>query len=142
MKKLISTLFALAVIVSMTVLTSCGSKVDNATVGKIVEKYDNGDDLTEAEYGTLLDYVDAAMDDALPIIKDMQDAVADGDMVKLQKLTKKGEELDGKYEYMDKAGRILDKVDESELGEANVKKIEALAKKISDATGMDISDIF
>ncbi|MDE6756915.1 MAG: hypothetical protein K2J66_07195 [Muribaculaceae bacterium] len=142
MKKLISTLFALAVIVSMTVLTSCGSKVDNATVGKIVEKYDNGDDLTEAEYGTLLDYVDAAMDDALPIIKDMQDAVADGDMVKLQKLTKKGEELDGKYEYMDKAGKILDKVDESELGEANVKKIEALAKKISDATGMDISDIF
>ena len=142
MKKLIWTLFAFAVIVSMTVLTSCGSKVDNATVGKIVEKYDNGDDLTEAEYGTLLDYVDAAMDDALPIIKDMQDAVADGDMVKLQKLTKKGEELDGKYEYMDKAGKILDKVDESEIGEANVKKIEALAKKISDATGMDISDIF
>ena len=141
MKKLISTLFALAVIVSMTVLTSCGG-VDNAAVGKIVEKYDNGDDLTEAEYGTLIDYVDAAMDDALPIIKDMQDAVADGDMVKLQKLSKKGDELDGKYEYMNQAGTILGHADESMLGDANVKRLEAMAKKISDATGMGISDLF
>lgn len=97
MKKLVSTLFALAVIVSMTVLTSCSGGPSNESVGKIVEKYNNGDQLTEADYSTLLDYADAAFDEALPVAKEAQEAVNSGDMDKLKKIQEKSEKIESKY---------------------------------------------
>lgn len=131
MKKLISSLFALAVIVSMTVLTSCGGGVDNAKVGKIVEKSNNNEQLTEADYGTLLDYVDAAMDDALPIFKDVQAAIADGDMEKVASLKEKAEKLETKYPYMNEALSIIEYADDSELGAANQEKGKKILEKMT-----------
>lgn len=132
MKKLFSTLFALAVIVSMTVLSSCGG-VNNASVGKIIEKADNGEKLTEADYGTLIDYVDAAMDDMLPLYKEVQEAQESGNFDKLQDIQKKGEKLEAKYEHMEKALALIDRADDSDLGEANMEKGLKLIKKMSDA---------
>lgn len=131
MKKLISSLFALAVIVSMTVLTSCGGGVDNAKVGKIVEKSNNNEQLTEADYGTLLDYIDAAMDDALPIYKDVQAAIADGDMEKVVSLKEKAEKLETKYPYMTEALSIIEYADDSELGAANQEKGKKILEKMT-----------
>lgn len=140
MKKLFSTLFALAVIVSMTMLTSCSSGPSNESVGKIIEKYNNGDKLTEADYTTLIDYADAALDEALPVAKEAKEALNSGDMDKLEKIKEKSEKIESKYKYMEEAMNIVEKADADELGSANGEKLLKLAKKITDGTGMSMED--
>ncbi|MDE6198673.1 MAG: hypothetical protein K2L55_09205 [Muribaculaceae bacterium] len=140
MKKLFSTLFALAVIVSMTVLTSCGSGPSNESVGKIIEKYNNGDKLAEADYSTLLDYADAAFDEVLPIVKEAQEAVNSGDSDKIKKLQEKSEKIVGKYKYMEEAMNIVENADVEDLGAANGEKLMKVVKKITDSTGMSMED--
>lgn len=139
MKKLFSTLFALAVIVSMTMLTSCSGGPSNESVGKIIEKYNNGDQLTEADYGTVIDYVDAAMDDVIPLYKEVQDAQENSDMDKLKSLQDKAMKLQEKYSKMDGAIAIMDSTDDAELGEANVEKAKKLIEKMQNA-GISMGD--
>lgn len=140
MKKLFSTLFALAVIVSMTMLTSCSSAPSNESVGKIVEKYNNGDKLTEADYTTLLDYAEAALDEALPVAKEAQEIAKSGDMDKIKKFQEKSEKIESKYKYMEEAMDIVENADVEELGAANGEKVLKLVKKITDSTGMSMED--
>lgn len=140
MKKLFSTLFALAVIVSMTMLTSCSSGPSNESVGKIIEKYNNGDQLTEADYGTLLDYAEVAFDEVLPVAKEIQEAVKSDDRDKINKLQEKSEKIVSKYKYMEVAMDIVEKADVEELGAANGEKVLKLVKKITDGTGMSMED--
>lgn len=139
MKKLFSTLFALAVVVSMTMLTSCSSGPSNESVGKIIEKYQNGDKLTEADYGTVIDYVDAAMDDVIPLYKEVQEAQENSDMDKLKSLRDKAMKLQEKYSKMDGAIAIMDSADDAELGEANVEKAKKLIEKMQNA-GISMGD--
>ena len=139
MKKLFSTLFALAVIVSMTVLTSCSGGPSNESVGKIIEKYNSGDQLTEADYGTIIDYVDAAMDDVLPIYQEVQKAYENQDMDKIKSLQEKSMKLQEKYSKMDGAIAIMDSADDAELGEANVEKAKKLIEKMQNA-GISMGD--
>lgn len=139
MKKLFSTLFALAVIVSMTVLTSCSGGPSNESVGKIIEKYNSGDQLTEADYGTIIDYVDAAMDDVLPIYQEVQKAYENQDMDKIKSLQEKSMKLQEKYSNMDGAIAIMDRADDAELGEANVEKAKKLVEKMKNA-GISVGD--
>lgn len=139
MKKLFSTLFALAVVVSMTMLTSCSSGSSNESVGKIIEKYQNGDKLTEADYGTVIDYVDAAMDDVIPLYKEVQEAQENSDMDKLKSLRDKAMKLQEKYSKMDGAIAIMDSADDAELGEANVEKAKKLIEKMQNA-GISMGD--
>lgn len=139
MKKLVSALFALAVIVSMTVLTSCSSGPSNESVGKIIEKYNSGEEMTEADYGTIIDYVDAAMDDVIPLYKEIQKAQESNDMDKLKSIREKAMKLQEKYSNMDGAIAIMDRADDAELGEANVKKATKLIEKMSKA-GISMSD--
>lgn len=141
MKKLISSLFALAVIVSMTVLTSCGDKAASVDVSKIVENYDNGAKMTEADYSALLDYVDAAMDEALPLAKEIQEAALSGNLDKAEDLQKKAEKIEAKYPDMEKALNIIENAEDSDMGAANVEKGKKLIKKITSATGMDFEDM-
>lgn len=140
MKKLFSTLFALAVIVSMTMLTSCSSGPSNESVGKIIEKYNNGDKLTEADYTTLLDYAEAAFDEALPVAKEAQEIAKSGDMDKIKKFQEKSEKIESKYKYMEAAMDIVENADVEELGAANGEKVLKLVKKITDSTGMSMED--
>lgn len=133
MKKLISYLFALAVIVSMTVLTSCGSKVDNESVGKVVEKYDNGDELTDADYGTLLDYLDVAMEDASSLTEEAMKLQQKPDIDALKKLEKKYQDLEKKYKYIDQVSAIIGSTDESQLNESNMKKAEKILGRMSNS---------
>lgn len=140
MKKLFSTLFAFAVIVSMTMLTSCSSGPSNESVGKIVEKYQNGDQLTEADYTTLLDYAEAALDEALPVAKEAQEIAKSGDMDKIKKFQEKSEKIESKYKYMEEAMDIVENADVEELGAANGEKVLKLVKKITDSTGMSMED--
>lgn len=139
MKKLFSTLFALAVVVSMTMLTSCSGGPSNESVGKIIEKYQNGDKLTEADYGTVIDYVDAAMDDVIPLYKEVQEAQENSDMDKLKSLQDKAMKLQEKYSKMDGAIAIMDSADDAELGEANVEKAKKLIEKMQNA-GISMGD--
>lgn len=139
MKKLVSTLFALAVIVSMTVLTSCSSAPSNESVGKIIEKYNSGEQMTEADYGTVIDYVDAAMDDVIPLYKEIQEAQESNDMDKIKSIQEKAMKLQDKYNKMEGAIEILDHADDAELGEANVDKATKLIEKMKNA-GISMGD--
>ena len=124
----------------MTMLTSCSSGPSNESVGKIVEKYNNGDKLTEADYTTLLDYAEAALDEALPVAKEAQEIAKSGDMDKIKKFQEKSEKIESKYKYMEAAMDIVENADVEELGAANGEKVLKLVKKITDSTGMSMED--
>ena len=129
MKKLISSLFAFAVIFSMTVLASCGGAPN---VSKIIEKHDNGEALTEADYSALIDYADAAMDDAISILKEMQEASEKGDFDAVKDFDKKAEDLDAKYPDMSKVVTIIDSASSEDLGESNAAKAQKLMEKFGE----------
>ena len=126
MKKLISSLFAFAVIFSMTVLASCGGAPN---VSKIIEKHDNGEALTEADYSALIDYADAAMDDAISILKEMQEASEKGDFDALKDVEKKGKDFEAKYPDLNNVADIIENVSDEELRESNVAKAEKMLEK-------------
>ena len=133
MKKLISSLFAFAVIFSMTVLASCGGAPD---VSKVIEKHDNGEALTEADYSALIDYADAALDGANSILKEITEATEKGDFDALKDLEKKGEELEAKYPDMSKVADIIQNASGEEMGESNVAKVEIMMEKYGEIFSM------
>lgn len=121
MKKLFTALFSMALIVSMTVLASCGGAPSGNDVKKVVEKYQNNDELTKADYEVLLDYVEAAMDEAIPLAKEITKAYEDGDDSKIEKLQAKSEKLESKYGYMEEAINIIENASDEDLGDKGVK---------------------
>lgn len=136
MKKLLSTLFAFAVIASMTVIASCGgsSAPSNENVKAAIGKYDKGDNLTESDWSAVIGYVDAAMDDMLPIYKEINEAQSSGDYSKLESIQGKAEKLNEKYKYLFEAIAIMENCDDNvEIGKANEEKAEKLLKKMGDA---------
>ena len=126
MKKLISSLFAFAVIFSMTVLASCGGAPN---VSKIIEKHDNGEALTEADYSALIDYANAAMDEVIPILKEITEASEKGDFDAIKDIEEKGKELEAKYSDMDKVVDIIDSASSEDLGESNTAKAKKMFEK-------------
>lgn len=133
MKKLFTAMFTLAMIISLSVLTSCGGAPSNNDVKKIIEKYDDKGELSEKEYGVLIDYFDAAMDEALPIAKEMMKAQKNGDYDKAEELNKKGEKIGEKYKYSQEAFDIISSASEKELGKSNAQKAKKLASKFYEA---------
>lgn len=136
MKKLFSTLFAFAVIVSMTVLTSCGgsSAPSNEDVKTVIDKADKGTALTESDWTVIIDYVDAAMDDMIPMYKDINAAQESGDYSKIEKMQDKAQELTEKYKYLFEAIAVMENCDDdTEIGKSNEEKAEKLIKKMSEA---------
>ena len=129
MKKLISSLFAFAVIFSMTVLASCGGAPN---VSKIIEKHDNGEALTESDYSALIDYADAAMDEVIPILKELTEATEKGDFDAVKDFDKKAEDLDAKYPDMSKVVTIIDSASSEDLGESNAAKAQKLMEKFGE----------
>ena len=73
MKKLITAVFTFVAIASMTVLSSCGGAPSNEEVGEIINKFESGDKLSEGDYGTLISYISAAVDDIASINKEIQE---------------------------------------------------------------------
>lgn len=135
MKKVMSALFALVVLASMCVLTSCGSSApSNEEVKKVVDKHDEGEELTEGDYSIAVDYLVASFEEALPIMKKINDAQNDGDFEKAKKI--KDEEiakLEEKYKYTQDVLFILEgNCHENIIGEKNYKKIEDLRKKFKE----------
>lgn len=135
MKKIFSTIFAVAVIVSMAVLTSCGGAPGNADVAKIIDKYDDGEKLTEKDYSNLIDYYDAAMDEALPFAEDMQKYVEKGDMENAGKIMEKVEKIENKYEHAGRVAYILSGLNKEDLGESNALKMKELTEKAIKVNG-------
>lgn len=121
MKKLISSLFA--VVLSVVVLSSCGGAPD---VSGILDKHDAGETLTEADYSTLLDYMEGAMSEMLPIAKEAQEAVANEDMEKAMEISQEVEAIAKKYEHADAVGNLLRSAN---LDEANAERLEKLMEK-------------
>lgn len=74
MKKFITAVFTFVAIASMTVLSSCGGAPSNEEVGEIINKFESGDKLSEGDYGTLIRYISAAVDDIASINKEIQEA--------------------------------------------------------------------
>lgn len=125
MKKLITTLFSLAIIMSMTILTSCSSAPSDADVSSVLTKYQSGSELTKADYDILLNYAEAAIDEMAPLAKKAENAES---MEEIADIIKKGEKIEKKYKYMDNVVDILDNADDADLG----SKGEALVKKLED----------
>lgn len=125
MKKLISSLFA--VVLSVVVLSSCGGGVPD--VSSIVDKYNNGEELTEADYSTLLDYMEEAMSELLPIAQEAQEAAENEDMAKVMEIGKEAEAIVKNYEHADAVGNILRSAD---LDEANAERLNELMEKAMD----------
>ena len=119
MKKLISSLFA--VVLSVVVLSSCGGA---PSVDGIIEKYDAGTELTEADYSALIDYAQAAFDETLPLIEKAKSAMEDGDFEAIASLEEDSKAIEEKFVHIDKVGKILKNADEAQLGEANAKKFK------------------
>lgn len=119
MKKLISSLFA--VVLSVVVLSSCGGA---PSVDGIIEKYDAGTELTEADYSALIDYAQAAFDETLPLIEKAKSAMEDGDFEAIASLEEDSKAIEEKFVHINKVGEILHNADEAQLGEANAKKFK------------------
>lgn len=132
MKKLFTTMFSLALIISLSVLASCGGAPSKASVDKVIEKYDASEELTESDYSVLIDYISAAMDDALPLAKEMKKAYENDDYDKIEKLQKKAEKIEEKYPDMEDALSIIQRADDDELGTKNVEKAKKLLRKMTD----------
>ena len=100
MKKIFATLFAFAAIASMTMLTSCGGAPSNEEIKKIVDRYDEGggsNELNDKDYDMLISYLEAAVNEALPLAKEMKKADENDDYDKVKELNKKNEQLEEKY---------------------------------------------
>lgn len=124
MKKLITAMFALAMVVSMTVLSSCGAP-SSAEIEKIIEKYDDDEELTPSDYNDLASYVEAAIDEVEPLFERMEKAKDNDDYDKAEEIRDQINDLNDKYEYYNKALRILRRADSDDLGSAKsyVKKV-------------------
>lgn len=130
MKKLFSSLLTLAVVAVMAVLTSCGGGAPDVT--SIVDKYNNGEELTDADYSALLDYTNAALDEALPLAKEAMAAMEDGDMEKVASLEEESKAIEAKYEHMEIVGQIIAGA-QSGFSEENMEKAAEIAKKSMEA---------
>lgn len=124
MKKLITALFTLTLIVSMSILASCGGAPSNEQVEKIIEKYDE-EKLSPSDYQTLITYVDTAIDKATELFKARKKAEKNDDYDTLDRLEDEFDELNDRYEYYSKALRIIRRASDDELGSAssNAKKL-------------------
>lgn len=129
MKKLFTAMFSLAMIISLSVLTSCGGAPSNSDVKKVIEKYDDKGEISEKDYSALLDYLDAAMDEALPLVKDMKKAQENDDDDEIEAIEKKAEKLESKYEYFEDVLKIISNASDEDLGKSNVKKAKDLLGK-------------
>lgn len=125
MKKIFATLCSLALFLSLTVLASCGGAPSNAEVKSILDK----DELTQSDYTKLIDYMEAAYGEAMPIYEKQREAKKNDDMDKVMKLQEEGLAITKKYEYMSAVSRMVDRASDDELGESNVKKLEAIKEK-------------
>ncbi len=132
MKKIFSAMCAIALMVSMTVIASCSSKPDDAAAGKIIEKAQT-EDLTESDYGTLLDYIDGAMDDVLPLFEKIQKASEDGDFDKVMSFTEEAQKLEAKYSNLQDALDLIEDVSDEAIGSANVEKGKKILEKMQKA---------
>lgn len=118
-------MLSLVLMASFAILSSCGGVPGNDEIEKILEKYDDDDELTESDYNTLIKYVDCAIDEVTPLFKERKKAEKDDDYDVLDRLDEKIDELQDKYEYYGKALRVIRRASEDELGGAysNAKKL-------------------
>lgn len=124
MKKLFTTLFAFAIVVSMSVLASCGGAPSNERVEELMNK----PELSEDDYGELISYVEAAADEAIPVYQKLETAQCDA----AAELEAKADALDEKYKYFGEVLFMLDHATSEELGAANVMLYNNLLDKIKD----------
>ncbi len=129
MKKLIKSLFA--VVLSAVVLSSCGGA---PSVDGIIEKYDAGTELTEADYSALIDYAKAAFDETLPLIEKAKSAMEDGDFDAIASLEEDVKAIKAKFEHMEIVAEILQDADEAQLGEDNVKAFKEFEEAVKEMT--------
>ena len=107
--------------------------IDCPCGGAPLDKHDAGETLTEADYSALIDYAAAAMDESIPVIKDMKEAMESGDADKIAEVEASQKAIEEKYEHMDKIGEIIMGASEEEVGEDNIKKFQELITKAMEA---------
>lgn len=124
MKKLITAIFSFAMMMTMTVLASCGAP-SSADIEKIIDKYNENEELTPGDYDDLICYVNAALDEVEPLFEKMEKAKDNDDYDRAEEIRDQIDELNDKYEYYDKAMRIIRRADSDDLGaaKANAKKL-------------------
>lgn len=125
MKKLFTAIFSFAMVMTMTVLASCGGAPSSADIEKIIDKYNDDEQLTPGDYNDLISYVDAAIDEVEPIMKKKEQARENDDYDRVDKYDDELEALEDKYEYYSDALRIIRHADDDDLGSA-----KSAAKKL------------
>lgn len=128
MKKLITSLFAFAAILSMTVLSSCGGGAPD--VKDIIKKYDAGEKLTEGDYSELIDYLEASFDELIPLAKEYEKINTLTEYEDRKALKEKIFLKQFEYANQDKVGLILDCALEEELGMENYDRFQKLLEEV------------
>lgn len=147
MKKFFKFFFPLAVIMAFVSLPACkggdgsdddgyggSSKVSSSAIEKIIEKYDDGDNLSASDYNKLITYVDNALDEVEPLMKKLKKAEKAYDDDKIDALRDKIMDLSDKYEYYEEALRIIRRADDNDLGSAksNARKLIKKERKFEE----------
>lgn len=122
MKKLFSTLFAVA---AMMIMVSCGGGADNAAAEKVQAKVEaeGMESLTEADIDVAIDYMEAVFNDIKPLMQEGIAAFKDGDTEKAEEIEQEINALESKYPMADQMVFIMNAADLTESQKARVEKL-------------------
>lgn len=142
MKKIFNIFMTLSLLVAMTGFISCkGGDSDNsdggsgdgkpsdAKVEKVIEKYDNGDDLSDADYDVLLSYAESALQEFTKPRKDYLRANEINDVDLERKAKQQMEKISKKYSLIEQVGNILEYT-EYNMSSKNQKRYDKFLDKV------------
>lgn len=129
MKKLLTGIFSIMMLLSLAVMSSCGGAPTSAEIEKIVDKYDDDMPLTADDYNDLISYIDAALDEVGSLYAKWEKAEELGQYRKIEEYEAQEDALKEKYEYYSKALRIIKRADDDDLGSAKANARKLLKKE-------------
>lgn len=112
-------LFYLFSAILIMALASCSSKADYE---QIAQKIDNGDEITQADYAKMIEYLETP---AIETFKAFKEITPDN----MHEIAAKTEEINAKYPYADPFARCIQQ-NMANLDEENIKKFQELELKI------------
>lgn len=129
MKKLFSTMFAFALVMSMAMFTSCSGTPSNEEVAKIIKEAAKDRTLTADDYKTLVRYCDAGLDKLAALQEKIDKAREEGNEADLTEYYGQGDYLmENDFKHYNAAMRIIMWTDDDELGDA-LDKVKQFREK-------------
>lgn len=112
------TVYTLLSLMTLLLMTACSNA---STPKEVIEKYDDGKELSQKEYAVMMDYTEKYLNDFLKLIKSTDDA---------DKLMSEAQNLDTKYPEVQDCFRILIPAEQSgKLDKDNSKRFNETMSK-------------